>query len=441
MKFCWIAVKFSIQIFALISLSGCSLLLFRGVGSGGGTSKTAVVANKEATNSEDSITLTYNYTENGCSTGDQTFLSKAELCSGLEDNARNKNCAISLRKENFCGSRYACGEFFQGGSCKGNEMAPKPPVAVTPKENPAAPQPPPKPQVNTPQNNPAPAQNPPPQIAGEPDVVKEFKSQGIRLLYTKTEQITYNFTEADVQSMFSLVAVNKAEFFKRSGSIAVIIPSSRSSHSSIKKSLRLDVQMTSARLVEYLSLLDAKFSWEKSIGISSDLGVDHTGFKNTGAMPEFDFTKMKSKLNLISKLTQELSYLSSQSSVKTLIVSDNEAVTNKVLFDQSTKKLDLGLNTLSNGTAKEMISGLVKRSEIENQLGLPIKIDYAQSELTADWSVLISRLDETKTLIQQKKNKITNIVLGDETAFFNGTLTIGYEGTTADLKNTIQKIN
>jgi hypothetical protein len=43
----------------------------------------------------------YNFTYNGCSTGDQVFDSTQAYCDGLRDQARNKGCAVQTRKEAF----------------------------------------------------------------------------------------------------------------------------------------------------------------------------------------------------------------------------------------------------------------------------------------------------------------------------------------------------
>lgn len=45
--------------------------------------------------------LSYNLTENGCSTGQQQFSSEAALCEGLQSESRNHGCAESLRRSTF----------------------------------------------------------------------------------------------------------------------------------------------------------------------------------------------------------------------------------------------------------------------------------------------------------------------------------------------------
>jgi hypothetical protein len=51
--------------------------------------------------SETSEEYGYNLTSNGCSTEQQKFTSRDAYCSGLQDETRNKGCALKLRKETF----------------------------------------------------------------------------------------------------------------------------------------------------------------------------------------------------------------------------------------------------------------------------------------------------------------------------------------------------
>lgn len=51
---------------------------------------------------------TYSYSLNGCSTGQQSFTSKRDLCSGLLDEGRNKECAQASRYEQY---QAQCEEF------------------------------------------------------------------------------------------------------------------------------------------------------------------------------------------------------------------------------------------------------------------------------------------------------------------------------------------
>lgn len=48
-----------------------------------------------------SESYSYDLTLNGCATGKHTFSSKADMCAALKDDARNKYCAYSLRKQTF----------------------------------------------------------------------------------------------------------------------------------------------------------------------------------------------------------------------------------------------------------------------------------------------------------------------------------------------------
>ncbi len=43
----------------------------------------------------------YDLTENGCRTENQTFSSREEMCDGLKNDSLNHNCAQDLRFEKF----------------------------------------------------------------------------------------------------------------------------------------------------------------------------------------------------------------------------------------------------------------------------------------------------------------------------------------------------
>ena len=58
--------------------------------------------------------FSYNYTVNGCSTGEQSFGSKEALCNGLADDERNNGCAGARRCEEF--NNQGC-ESITGISC------------------------------------------------------------------------------------------------------------------------------------------------------------------------------------------------------------------------------------------------------------------------------------------------------------------------------------
>jgi hypothetical protein len=45
--------------------------------------------------------LKYDFTENGCGTGEHEFDSQENYCSGLKSRSLNKGCAYSLREEAF----------------------------------------------------------------------------------------------------------------------------------------------------------------------------------------------------------------------------------------------------------------------------------------------------------------------------------------------------
>ena len=57
-----------------------------------------------------SESMSYTYTLNGCSTGEQEFDSKRALCYGLQDSKLNKGCAESMRAQAFKDQQCA-GEF------------------------------------------------------------------------------------------------------------------------------------------------------------------------------------------------------------------------------------------------------------------------------------------------------------------------------------------
>jgi hypothetical protein len=48
-----------------------------------------------------STNLKYTITENECPTGTHSFSSQSELCSALQSDSLNNNCAYSMRKEKF----------------------------------------------------------------------------------------------------------------------------------------------------------------------------------------------------------------------------------------------------------------------------------------------------------------------------------------------------
>ena len=59
-------------------------------------------ATKLLTSDQNNATsLSYNLTENGCSTGNHSFNSQDELCNGLRDDSLNNNCAQNLRYQKF----------------------------------------------------------------------------------------------------------------------------------------------------------------------------------------------------------------------------------------------------------------------------------------------------------------------------------------------------
>jgi hypothetical protein len=58
-------------------------------------------------------TLRYNYNDNGCTTGEQSFPTRAALCAGLRDEELNNNCARRLRLQEF-ESLQCKGDFYVG---------------------------------------------------------------------------------------------------------------------------------------------------------------------------------------------------------------------------------------------------------------------------------------------------------------------------------------
>ena len=53
------------------------------------------------TDQDDSTTLTYRLSQNGCDTGKHTFTSLESYCAGLANDAANNHCAVELRTELF----------------------------------------------------------------------------------------------------------------------------------------------------------------------------------------------------------------------------------------------------------------------------------------------------------------------------------------------------
>ncbi len=45
--------------------------------------------------------LTYNFSENGCQTGEHTFYSEQQMCDGLKSDVLNNYCALRLRQIKF----------------------------------------------------------------------------------------------------------------------------------------------------------------------------------------------------------------------------------------------------------------------------------------------------------------------------------------------------
>ena len=52
-------------------------------------------------NSSSDESYSYEYTLNGCPTGQQTFSSLKDMCAGLADDERNNFCADTLRCQRF----------------------------------------------------------------------------------------------------------------------------------------------------------------------------------------------------------------------------------------------------------------------------------------------------------------------------------------------------
>ena len=54
--------------------------------------------------------FSYDFTENGCATGKQTFDSKDAMCAGLRSDSRNNGCAVGSRRDKFerdCGGSFS----------------------------------------------------------------------------------------------------------------------------------------------------------------------------------------------------------------------------------------------------------------------------------------------------------------------------------------------
>ncbi|UXR65559.1 hypothetical protein EZJ49_04750 [Bdellovibrio bacteriovorus] len=82
-----------------LSLAACS----NGGGGGGGTNPPVVVNPNSPTPQVPGTTseFTYEYHQNGCTTGKQKLASKAAYCDALLNDALNNNCAREMRVETF----------------------------------------------------------------------------------------------------------------------------------------------------------------------------------------------------------------------------------------------------------------------------------------------------------------------------------------------------
>ncbi len=57
--------------------------------------------------SSETENLSYDFTQNGCATGKQSFSSKTDYCAGLLNDDLNHHCALSMREKTY---QSACGE-------------------------------------------------------------------------------------------------------------------------------------------------------------------------------------------------------------------------------------------------------------------------------------------------------------------------------------------
>ncbi|MBI1860444.1 MAG: hypothetical protein HYR96_05965 [Deltaproteobacteria bacterium] len=77
-----------------ILCGGCGFgALDLGKVSGGAPTTTTTTTNTKS--------FKYEYEYNACNTGEHTFSSLDELCSALQSDSVNNDCALSLRKEGF----------------------------------------------------------------------------------------------------------------------------------------------------------------------------------------------------------------------------------------------------------------------------------------------------------------------------------------------------
>lgn len=98
--------------FALTALAAC-----------GGEGGPGISLNSES--------FSYDYTENGCKTGEQKFDSLEALCAGLKDDQLNHGCAPSIRAEKFKASG-CLGSFDPTPEAKAEAIAPAPESSLSP---------------------------------------------------------------------------------------------------------------------------------------------------------------------------------------------------------------------------------------------------------------------------------------------------------------------
>ena len=90
--------------YLVIAITAASCLGLVGCGSDSGGDNGLVVSNE-------SQSLSYDFTVNGCKTGKHTFSSVEAYCAGLENESLNNGCARQIRCETFkarCDSSVNC---------------------------------------------------------------------------------------------------------------------------------------------------------------------------------------------------------------------------------------------------------------------------------------------------------------------------------------------
>jgi hypothetical protein len=221
-------------------------------------------SDQESSDSSKTESFSYELTLNGCETGRQTFTSRDAMCSALRDDARNRNCARSLRED-----------FFKR-NCPGQTW-----------ETPPAPRPNPAP---APTPTPTPAPVPAPQPRPEPDcreikpaIVCELQENGIELeitQYALERELGQTPYHEQIKKFWLALEAVKPEILSRSTLIKKIELTGWSKLERDQNTLELTIDMTAKALGEYLKLQDLRIDLEDRLGMRFDLGIEVFGHES-----------------------------------------------------------------------------------------------------------------------------------------------------------------